>query len=246
MRHDDGSETDSGHQLDQDHAGEIPAAGLFSEAFWDERYRSSSAVWSGNPNPQLMAEAASLQPGDALDVGCGEGADAIWLAERGWRVTAVDISTIALERGAAQARQVSSDVAGRITWQQVDLLEWGPAPQTYDLVSAQFMQLPAQLRVGLFERLAASVAVGGTLLIVGHSPTDLHTTAARPPLPELFFTAKEIAAALDPSLWMVIVSEARPRVVRDPDGHLVTVHDEVFAVRRAWPAGRRARHLPIP
>jgi len=216
------------HQHDHGHEGQIPATDLFSEAFWDERYRSSTAVWSGKPNPQLIAEAASLQPGDALDAGCGEGADAIWLAERGWRVMAVDISSIPLERGAAQARQVSSDVAGRITWQQVDLLTWVPRPQTYDLVSAQFMQLPAGQRAALFDRLAAGVAKGGTLLIVGHSPTDLHTTAARPPLPELFFTANEIAAALDPSLWRVIVSEARPREGRDPDGHAVTVHDEVF------------------
>jgi SAM-dependent methyltransferase len=215
-----------------DHEGAVPATDLFSEAFWDQRYRSSTAVWSGHPNPQLTAEAARLQPGEALDAGCGEGADAIWLAERGWRVTAVDISSIALERGAAHARQVSSDAAGRITWQQMDLLTWGPAPQTYDLVSAQFMQLPAGQRAALFDRLAAGVSAGGTLLIVGHSPTDLHTTAARPPLPELFFTADEVAAALDPSQWKVIVSESRPRQGRDPDGRPVTVHDEVFAARR--------------
>ncbi|MGO9195680.1 MAG: SAM-dependent methyltransferase [Acidimicrobiales bacterium] len=225
--------TPSAHQHQHGHEGEIPAEGLFSAGFWDQRYRSSTAVWSGRPNPQLVAEAASLQPGDALDAGCGEGADAIWLAERGWRVTAVDISTVALERGAANARQVGSDVAGRITWQQVDLLTWGPLPQTYGLVSAQFMQLPAPQRDALFGRLAGGVAQGGTLLIVGHSPTDLQTTAARPPLPELFFTADEIAAALDPLLWKVIVSETRPREGRDPDGSAVTVHDEVLAARRS-------------
>lgn len=209
-----------------------PATDLFSQAFWDERYRSRSAVWSGRPNPQLLAEAAGLRPGEALDAGCGEGADAIWLAEQGWRVLAVDISPVALERGAEHARQAGSDLAGRITWQQADLLTWRPRARTYDLVSAQFMQLPAERRAALFDGLAASVREGGTLLIVGHSPTDLHTTAARPRMPELFFTASEIVGLLDPSLWTVIVSEARPREVKDPDGHAVTVRDEVVAARR--------------
>jgi len=224
--------TPSDSQHDHGREGEVPAADPFSQAFWDERYRSRSAVWSGRPNPQLLAEAAGLRPGEALDAGCGEGADAIWLAEQGWHVTAVDISTVALERGAEQARRAGSDVAGRITWQQVDLLTWSPRPQAYDLVSAQFMQLPAERRGALFERLAAGVTLSGMLLIVGHSPTDLHTTAARPRMPELFFTAREIAADLDPSLWTVIVSEARPREVLDPDGHGVTVRDEVLAARR--------------
>lgn len=224
--------TASDHHHDHGPEGPVVATELFTEAFWDQRYRSSSAVWSGRPNPQLTAEAAGLQPGEALDAGCGEGADAIWLADRGWLVTAVDISTIALERGAAHARAASGDVARRITWQQADLLTWVPRPKAYDLVSAQFMQLPAERRAAVFDGLAAGVSVGGMLLIVGHSPTDLHTTAARPPLPELFFTAGEVAALLEPSLWNVIVSEARPREGRDPGGHPVTVRDEVLLARR--------------
>jgi SAM-dependent methyltransferase len=224
--------TPNDHPHDHGHGGDVPAAGLFTKAFWDQRYGSSTAVWSGRPNPQLMAEAATLQPGEALDAGCGEGADSIWLAEQGWRVTAVDISSVALERGTVRAQQVGSGVAGRITWQQVDLLTWLPQPQSYDLVSAQFMQLPAVQRAGFLQRLAGGVAGGGTLLIVGHSPSDLETTAARPPLPELFFTAREIASALDPSMWRVVVSEARPREGRDPDGHAITVRDEVLVARR--------------
>jgi 2-polyprenyl-3-methyl-5-hydroxy-6-metoxy-1,4-benzoquinol methylase len=81
----------------------------FDQAFWDERYRSHDALWSGNPNDHLINETDGLTPGPALDVGCGEGADAVWLAERGWRVTAVDLSTVALERGAAHARRVSGE-----------------------------------------------------------------------------------------------------------------------------------------
>jgi SAM-dependent methyltransferase len=205
---------------------------LFSAAFWDERYSSSPAVWSGNPNPQLVAEVADLEAGKALDAGCGEGADAIWLAEHGWQVTAVDVSTVALDRGAAHASELDSQVAARISWQQADLLSWRPTPGCYDLVSVQYMQLPAKLRAGFFGRLAAGVAPGGTLLLVGHSPSDLSTTVRRPPLPELFFTATELADTLDASAWTILACEARPRQVPDPDGDLVTVHDEVVAARR--------------
>ena len=127
------------------HGQDPPADVAWDAAFWDERYRSSSALWSGQPNPQLVIEAGDLRPGTALDVGCGEGADAIWLATRGWRVTAVDISTVALERGAAQAGAVGDDVGLRISWLQADLIEWNP-PASYDLVSAQFMHLPKAQR----------------------------------------------------------------------------------------------------
>jgi SAM-dependent methyltransferase len=220
----------AGHQ----HPGQPPALDeLFTQAFWDQRYGAGGTLWSGQPNPQLLAEAARLEPGTALDAGCGEGADAIWLADRGWLVTAVDISPVALRRGAAQAARLGSELAARITWQQADLLSWAPPPCSYGLVSAQFLQLPPGPRAALFGRLAASVASAGTLLIAGHSPGDLNTTAARPPVPELFFTAAEIAAGLESSLWAILVKQARPRQALDPDGHPVTVHDEVLVARRA-------------
>lgn len=206
-----------------DHHGEVQG-----EAFWNERYRSTGALWSGRPNPQLVAEAADLTPGTALDVGCGEGADALWLAERGWRVTGVDIATVALQRAADHARQAGVEV----TWLHADLLDWVPPPSAYDLVSAQFLHLPPGQRATLHDRLADAVAPGGSLLIVGHHPSDLHTTAPRPPASELFFTAGEIAAALDPERWDIVVGEARPRESVDPEGRTVTVHDTVLRARR--------------
>ncbi len=201
------------------------------EAFWDERYRSTGGLWSGNPNPQLVAEAADLAPGTALDAGCGEGADAIWLAARGWRVTAVDVSTVALERGDAQAAERGADVARRIDWRHEDLTDWIPAEASYDLVSAQFMHLPKGPREALFRALAAAVAPGGSLLIVGHHPSDL-TTIPRPALPDLFFTASDVAALLDPHGWDVLVSAARARGVTDPDGRTGAIHDAVLRARR--------------
>ncbi len=219
---------------DHDHGPHPDAAAgvIRDQAFWDERYRSSSALWSGHPNPQLVAEAAALPAGTALDVGCGEGGDAIWLAEHGWQVTAVDLSVVALERAAAQAVKIGADVARRITWQHADLGSWVPAAASYDLVSAQFMHLPKDLRELINRRLAESVAPGGTLLIVGHHPSDLQTTIPRPPLPELFFTAADVAASLSPREWEIVVQEARPRGAQDPDGRSVTIHDTVLRAQR--------------
>jgi 2-polyprenyl-3-methyl-5-hydroxy-6-metoxy-1,4-benzoquinol methylase len=203
---------------------------MFDEAAWEERYRAKPAVWSGRPNPQLVAEAAGLTPGRALDVGCGEGADALWLAERGWRVNATDISTTALDRAAAHA--AAAQLADRIDWTHADLRHQLPAERAYDLVSAQYMHLPSEARRNLFERLAAAVAPGGTLLIVGHHPSDLRTSAHRMHFPDMMFTGEEVAAALDPNTWDVLAAEARPRTVADPEGHEIVIHDAVLVARR--------------
>jgi SAM-dependent methyltransferase len=202
----------------------------FTAPFWDERYSSATRIWSGRPNPQLVAETEGLPPGTALDAGCGEGADAQWLAHQGWRVTAVDVSAVALARAAAHAEP---DIADLITWQQVDLLAgWTPEPLAHGLVNAQFMHFPRAVRDQVFARLAATVAPGGTLLIVGHHPSDLGTTMPRPQEPDLFFTAEELATALDPGEWDVLVAEARPRLADDPDGREITIHDAVLRARR--------------
>ena len=123
-------------------------------------------------------------------------------------------------------------MAQRIDWLHADLADWRPGATTYDLVSAQFIHLPKDSREALFPRLAASVSPGGTLLIVGHHPSDLQTTVPRPPLPGLFWTASDIAAMLDPDEWAIIVSEARPRSTLDPDGRTVTIHDAVLRAQR--------------
>ena len=155
------------------------AAVHFTQEFWDNRYRTAGQIWSGQPNPQLVAQAASLTAGDALDVGCGEGADAIWLAAQGWTVTAVDISAVALDRAAARAAAQGTEIAGRISWRQADLLTWSPGPPRFDLVSAQFMYLPGADLESLHRRLAAAVRPGGTLLIVLHHPDDLKAGVGR-------------------------------------------------------------------
>lgn len=210
------------------------ASDLFSEAAWDERYRTRDKLWSGNANRYLVSEADGLEPGSALDAGAGEGADAIWLAERGWRVTAVDISAIALERAAAHAAERGADATSRIEWRHEELGSWEPAEASFDLVSAQYLHLPAARRSVVFARLAAAVAASGTLLIVGHHPSDLQTTMPRPPMPELFYTGDDITMLLDAGEWTIVTNAAPGRETTDPDGNAVTIHDTVFrATRRA-------------
>lgn len=203
---------------------------MFTEQAWEERYRSRPAVWSGRPNPQLVAEAEGLKPGRALDVGCGEGADAVWLAGRGWDVTAVDISTVALERAAGHAAEAG--VAERITFNHVDLCREPAADGSYDLISAQFMQLPPQPRQELYAGLARAVAPGGTLLVVGHHPSDLATFVGRMHFPDMLFTAEELAADLDPEQWEIVAADARPRPFTDAAGRAITIHDAVLVARR--------------
>ena len=205
----------------------------FSAEFWDERYSSQARLWSGKPNGYLVSEVAGLSPGAALDVGCGEGADVIWLAQQGWQVTGVDISTVALDRARAHAAEAGPEIAGRTGWQQADIFAWAPEADRYDLISAQYMHPPSAVREKLFRGLGAAVRPGGSLLIVAHHPSDLQTTVPRPSLPDLFFTGDELAALVDPGAWDVVTNEARGRSVQDPEGQTVTIHDTVFrAVRR--------------
>jgi SAM-dependent methyltransferase len=199
--------------------------------FWNDRYRSSHRIWSGNPNPQLVREIADLPPGRALDVGCGEGADAMWLAGRGWYVVAVDISDVALARAAQHGQATAGTASSRVEWRQADLLARPPEPQSFDLVSCQFMQLPPQSRVQLFSSLVRAVRPGGTLLVVGHHPSDMGTGVRRPPMREVFYTADDVAALLDDD-WTVVVNDARPRPATTPDGVETTVHDTVLRADR--------------
>lgn len=213
-------------------------AELNSRERWDNRYREKTSLWSGKPNPTLVSELGGLNPGTeinpgtALEVGAGEGADAIWLARQGWTVTGVDISAVALERASAHAAQAGADIAARITWECRNLMEWQPPEGSFDLVTAHFMHMSPPRRRVVYSRLAAAVAEGGTLLVVAHHPSDLQTTVRRPPYPDLLFTADELAADIGTDGWKILTSAAVPRAATDPDGNTVTIHDTVFRARR--------------
>jgi SAM-dependent methyltransferase len=197
---------------------------------WDEMYRSRDQVFSGAPNAVLVAEVAGLRPGQALDVGCGEGADAIWLARRGWRVTAVDISQTALHRAAAAA----TDIAGRVAWARADLTGMPPPAGAFDLVSAHYFPLRRQPDHAALRGLLDAVAPGGILLFATHDLADLTPRPEQGFDPSDYYQPGDIVRLLDHH-WTVLVNEIRPRAAPAPAGTHHT-HDAVL----------RAQRLPIP
>jgi SAM-dependent methyltransferase len=210
-----------------------PRREMFTQEFWDDRYGGHDHVWSGRPNVRLVDHATGLTPARALDVGCGEGGDAIWLATHGWTVTATDLSPVGLQRAAANATAAGPAIAARVSWRQADLFgdDWG-AFDGYELVNSQYLHLPPEVRDLALQRLAAAVLPGGDLLVVAHHPSDLDIPGLRPNMPELFCTASELAAGLDPARWEILTQAAPERSTRAPDGRQVVIADAVLHARR--------------
>ena len=181
--------------------------------FWDERYGQREQLFSGNPNGVLVVEAAELRPGQALDVGCGEGGDALWLTRRGWRVTAVDISRVALERAAAAGK----DVDGKVAWTRSDLADAPLPPGSFDLVSVQYFPLLRRPDHATARKLLAAVAPGGTLLFVGHNLDDFPPEHSLDLDLHSFYQPDEIAKLLDED-WTVLIDETRARTAPAPEG----------------------------
>lgn len=195
---------------------------------WDERYRSQDRLFSGNPNGVLVTEAADLPPGRALDVGCGEGGDALWLAGRGWHVTAVDISQVALDRAAAAA--ADANLAERVTWRQADLTTTPPPDGPFDLVSLQYFPLPKRPGHTALRRLLDVVAPGGTLLVGSHDMSDQATYRHPDFDPADYYAPDDVARLLEDG-WTVQVNESRLRTTAPPEG-THHVHDTVLRARR--------------
>ncbi|MCQ1985785.1 MULTISPECIES: bifunctional 2-polyprenyl-6-hydroxyphenol methylase/3-demethylubiquinol 3-O-methyltransferase UbiG [unclassified Arthrobacter] len=196
------------------------------EELWDRRYAGSSELWSGQPNAVLVSEARGLRPARALDVGCGEGADALWLAEQGWDVTALDVSGVALARAARQAGLRSV----RVEWVHAGLVEAALPPASFDLVSAQY---PVLLRTDGNEAehaLLRAVAPGGVLLWVHHPPPTAEEAKARGIDLHEYVGVADVAALLDDD-WRTEVDETRPRHVASGAGAHHT-EDVVLRARR--------------
>jgi len=161
-------------------------------ALWDERHAAREPIESPEPDPTLVHEIGALRPGRALDLGAGDGRNAVWLAGQGWQVTAVDFSQVALDRGRALA--TASGV--HVEWQLADLLEWSPGVDRFNLVTLFFIHLPPAERRDVYARAAAAVAPGGTLLIVAHDRTNLADGVGGPQDPDVLFAPGEVAAEL--------------------------------------------------
>ena len=156
---------------DTDTAVEVARAAMREPEAWEERYGDAAPVWSGRVNPQVPARASELTPGRALDVGCGEGGDVIWLAQHGWDVTGMDFSPTGLDR--ARRHTEEAGVADRTSFRVADIRTWEPGDERWDLVTAHYVHLPPEPMLDVVRRLASAVAPGGTLLVVGHHPGDV-------------------------------------------------------------------------
>ncbi len=200
-----------------------------SRQFWEDHYRSRPPVLTGGANPLLVEVVGPLAPGTALDLGSGEGGDALWLAGRGWRVTAVDVAAAALARAADRAG--AAGLADRITFEQHDLSRSLPGGR-YDLVSAQYLHSPVVFdREQALRSAAAAVAVGGLLLVVDHASVPPWSWAD----PDTRFPTPEQALAslrLPETHWHVERLDAPTRFATGPGGVRATVTDNVLAVRR--------------
>jgi SAM-dependent methyltransferase len=191
----------------------------FWEAHWQNVVEGAEAGLP--PHPALISELSDLEPGSALDAGSGEGAEAIWLAERGWKVIAADISANAIARA---TRRPGADA---VTWVEADLSLWEPVGK-FDLVATLYAH-PAMAQDAFYERISRWVAPGGTLLIVGHHhqhglARGHHVNAVTAP--------EEIRATLDPAEWTIHVAETRERVVSAAHGHTGTLRDVIVLARR--------------
>lgn len=205
-----------------DHSG--PPAHTAAE--WDERYSSQARLWSGRPNGALVAEVASLAPGRVLDVGCGEGGDAVWLARQGWDVTALDVSAVALERTARHAHEAGVDVR----CVHAGVVEARLPDGAFDLVSVQYPALPRTPTMDAERALLAAVAPGGTLLVVHHAEVDMDQARAGGFDPADYVSHAGLVEVLGEG-WLVEVDEQRSRAV--PEGRGAHhVRDEVLRARR--------------
>ncbi len=189
----------------------------FDQDFWEQLWSKTlrehgDKIAHRPPNAHLMAEAAKLPPGRALDAGCGHGADTLWLAAHGWRVTAVDFSAAALAHGRSMAEAAGADVAERIDWIEGDLATWTVEPGQYDLVVCLYVHVAGSVE-DMVRRMANGVAPGGSLFLVGHRPIDPVTGAATPAAGQVQVSVESVVAALDSTAWETVVAEERPRAV---------------------------------
>ncbi len=174
---------------------------------WDKRYRDSAFVWSVDPNQFVVAETANLEPGRALDLAAGEGRNAIWLAEQGWKVTAVDFSDVAIAKG----RRMAQHRGVRVTWRVADLVAYAPSAGAYALVLVCYLQLPVDERRAILAQATRAVAPGGTFLWIAHDVSNLEQGVGGPRDPAVLCSPKDIVEGL--SGFEVLKAEVARRSV---------------------------------
>ena len=192
---------------------------------WDERYAAPELVWSMTPNQFVAAELADLPPGRALDLAAGEGRNAIWLARRGWRVTAVDFSRVALAKG----RELAGDAD--VEWVCADATTWRP-DASYDLTVIAYLQLPAGERRAAVCAAFHSLRPGGTFFLVAHDSTNLLLGSGGPQDPSVLMTAEDVLGDLGGEEFEIIRADRVTRDVARPDGSVQTALDALVRLVR--------------
>jgi len=192
---------------------------------WDERYGTEELIWKAEPNRFLVEELDALAPGRALDVACGEGRNAVWLASKGWRVTGVDFS----RAGLAKAQRLATDRDVEVTWVEADVVEWQPPTASFDLVVVMYLHLLAEQRRQALAHAAAALAPGGVLLVVGHDTSNPSKGTAGPQDPAVLFAPEEIVEDLS-GLRIERAEQVNRTVVTDA-GEATAIDALVRAVR---------------
>jgi SAM-dependent methyltransferase len=193
-------------------------------ASWDRRYSQAELVWSATPNQFFAEEVAALAPGRALDLGTGEGRNAVWLAERGWDTTAVDFSGVGVEK----ARSLAARRGCSVTWVIEDLLTFRPAPASFDLVALVYIHLPALQRRQVLTTAVSALAPAGRLVVIGHDRSNLTAGVGGPQDPAILFTPEEIVSDLHG--LDIVRGQTVVRHVKTPDGDRDAVDALVVAV----------------
>lgn len=200
---------------------------------WDKKYKDSELLWSADANIWVRDLTQDLPPGTALDVAAGEGRNALWLVARGWQVTAVDFSGVALERARALAEKHLGRDAERLTTLEADVQTWVPQPRSYDLVLVAYLHLPEQQRRSVMRAAAEAIAPGGTLLVVGHDLENLASGHGGPQNPAVLYRPSDIVADIEPTGLIVIRNQTSPRSMTDGQGQPAEALDAIVLARRA-------------
>jgi SAM-dependent methyltransferase len=199
---------------------------------WNQRYAESELVWSPTPNIWVKQLTEDLPVGRALDVAAGEGRNALWLAARGWHVTAVDFSAVALQRARTLGKKQLGRDARRLVTLVADLETWVPQARSYDLVVVVYLHLPEQKRRSIMCRAADAVAPGGTLLIVGHDLENLTSGHGGPQDPAVLYRPADIVADIEPAQLVVVRAETASRSVADNQGGHAEALDALVMARK--------------
>lgn len=185
---------------------------------WDERYAAADLVWSAGPNQFVADHLAALPQGSALDLACGEGRNAIWLAARGWQVTALDFSAVALDKGRVLLDRLPA-TSGAVRWVLGDATTHDLGTERHDLVLLAYLQLPSDERVKAVRRVFAALRPGGTFFLVAHDATNLTEGTGGPQDASVLYTAEEVLGDLDGQKFEVLEAGRVERVVEAADDH---------------------------